>query len=88
MSRVDVGFRARRGKTRSWDWLERTIARKIAQVKASRRDFCRHLGGLLGPRLVRQTSQARTRSKMEEEKIKIVSKEYMRYTTDDNGRME
>lgn len=87
MSRVDLGFRARRGKRRSWDWLERTVARKIAQVKASRRNFCRHLEGLLGPRLVRQSSQARRRSKVTKEKMETVSKEYMRYATDDNGRM-
>ena len=40
---VDPGYRARRGKMRSWGWLEHTVARKIAQVEASGGDFCRHL---------------------------------------------
>ena len=36
----------KRGNMRSWNLLVRTVARKIAQVEASGRDFCRHLGGL------------------------------------------
>ncbi len=42
---VGLGYRARRGKMGSWNWLEHTVARKIAQVESSGGDFCRHVEG-------------------------------------------
>ena len=79
VSWVVFGYRARRAHMEAWDWLERTVTRKIAQVKASGGDFCRHFVQGLVANLCDQVARrvrVKVRLKVKKQKTETVSGRY------------